>query len=141
MGCLSGILMAVGGFVGFNAWLSGMGLGWSLAVGFAVWLIPLALASAAEAHSKRRRLLTRYGDDAIVARILAGEVWQGMSEAMVVDSIGVPDAIDERVLKTKTKRTLKYFEVGEESKKRPKLRRSVTVENDVVVGWDESTRS
>ncbi len=51
---------------------------------------------------------------------------------MTVEILGQPVAVDEKVLKTKTKRTFKYRPVGVN---RYALR--VYLDDDQVVGWED----
>lgn len=84
--------------------------------------------------SKKRReaLLLKYRDPAIVEMIMRRMFWQGQTQEQLIDSMGGPVDVDERVLKTKTKETWKYNRVG---KNRFALR--IILENGVVVGWDQ----
>jgi hypothetical protein len=59
---------------------------------------------------RREELSARFGDDATV-RILARELWVGENREMVVESFGQPESEEEKVLKSKVKRIMKY--VGE----------------------------
>ena len=81
---------------------------------------------------KRERLTKKYGNSEIVERIMNSEVWQGATEEHVLDSLGKPLDIDQKVLKTKTKEIWKYEQVA---KNRYALK--VVIENGVVVGWDK----
>jgi hypothetical protein len=65
---------------------------------------------------------------------MAGRVWQGATEEMLVESLGRPVDVDERVMKSKTRHVFKYNQLG---KNRYGLR--VTLENGVVVGWEDKT--
>jgi hypothetical protein len=76
-------------------------------------------------------LCDRYGLE-IATRIRARSLWVGCTLDMVVAMLGAPLAVEEHVLKTKTKKTFKYIETG---KSRYALR--VVLENDVVTGWDD----
>jgi hypothetical protein len=78
---------------------------------------------------RRKYLIEKYGIE-IAERIIAKEVWQGMTSGQLVDSWGRPEDRDETVYKTKTKETWKY---GNNGKNR--YRQRVYVENDCVVGW------
>jgi hypothetical protein len=53
---------------------------------------------------------------------------------MMIEALGQPVHVDERVLKTKTVHTFKYRPLG---KNRFGLR--ISLENGVVKGWDEKT--
>lgn len=91
-----------------------------------------AEARRQEQLAKKARLLEKYGDVAIVERIMSGTVWQGQSADQVRDSIGSPVDVDERVMKTKRREVWKYHHQGGN---RYGLR--ITLEHDLVVGWEE----
>lgn len=93
--------------------------------------VAVVLANAAIKFMRKKRLLERYGDEEVVRRIIEKRVWQGETEHMLIDSLGQPLAIDERVLKTKTKQIWKYHQT-----RRGAFGTRVTIENGVVVGWD-----
>lgn len=82
--------------------------------------------------AKRDRLMKKYGNAALVDRIMNKMFWQGQSEDQLVESLGKPLDIDQRVLKTKTQEVWKYNKTG---KGRYALR--ITLENGYVVGWDQ----
>lgn len=86
----------------------------------------------AEAEQRKAALIEKYHDESIVDKILSRTIWVGETEEQLRDSLGPPVDIDEKVLKTKKKSTWKYFPAGG---KKFKLR--VTLDNGVVVGWDE----
>ena len=86
----------------------------------------------AHTHFRRKKLMKKYGDASLVDRIMKREVWEGQPEEVLIDSIGRPAAVDEKVLKTKRKEIWKYNATG---KNRYSLR--ITVENGEVVGWDK----
>lgn len=48
----------------------------------------------------------------IAAKMVAGKPWQGATLAMMIDAFGPPSATEEKVLKTKSKRSLSYKEVN-----------------------------
>ena len=83
-------------------------------------------------RAKRTRLLEKYGDPALVGRLMRGRFWVDMTQGQLLDSIGRPVHIDQKVLKTKTKEIWKYQKTGTN---RFALR--ITVENKIVVGWDD----
>src|SRR5690349_17480831 len=95
-------------------------------VGAGIWGL------SAMSKAKRERLLAKYGDPDIVERIMDGKYWQGQTTEQLRDSLGVPEDTDEKVLKSKTREVWKYHKTGA---KRFGLR--ITVENGLVVGWDE----
>lgn len=83
-------------------------------------------------HAKRLAELTaRFGDVAAV-HIMNKRVWQGATPEMIVESIGKPLDIDERVMKEKTRHTFKYHQTGKN-----KFGLRVTFEEGICVGWDD----
>lgn len=78
------------------------------------------------------QLLAKYHDQRVVDAIMEGKVWQGMSEAQLIDSRGPPDEKDQAVYKTKIKQTWKYGRTGKN-----RFRERIYVENGAIVGWKE----
>ena len=76
--------------------------------------------------------MEKYGDSVLVEKLMSKSFWQGQTEGQLIDSIGKPLDIDQKVLKTKTKEVWKYNETG---KKRYALK--ITLENGEVAGWDQ----
>ncbi len=76
--------------------------------------------------------MQKYNDEDIVKNIMNQTIWQGQTSNQIVESLGQAEDIDQKVLKTKKKETWKY---GFEGGNRYRLR--ITLENDVVVGWDQ----
>lgn len=95
-------------------------------------IVAFLILRGAIGKARRNALLVKYGDQEIVDSIMSKSVWAGQTCDQLIDSIGRPADIDEKVLKTKRKAIWKYAHKGG---KRYGLR--VTVENDIVVGWDE----
>jgi hypothetical protein len=81
---------------------------------------------------RREKLIERYGSIEVVDYIVSGRIWQGMSSEQLVEALGQPEDIDQKVFKTKVSQTWKYDEVGKN-----RFSRRVFIENDVVVGWQE----
>jgi hypothetical protein len=83
---------------------------------------------------ERRRavLLAKYQDPQIVDMIMRRMFWQGQSQEQLLDSLGRPADIDQKVMKTKVREIWKYNQMGTN---RFGLR--ITIENSVVVGWDQ----
>ena len=75
--------------------------------------------------------MAAYGDPEIAGRIMKGQFWQGMTYDQLIDSLGAPVDFDEKVMKTKTKQTLKYEQTA---KNRYDTR--IHLEDGIVVGWD-----
>ena len=75
--------------------------------------------------------MKRYDDALMVDTIMEGRIARGMTADMVIDVWGEPADMDETVLKTKTKREMKYDQKGEN-----RFGTRVYLENGVVVGWE-----
>lgn len=108
-------------------------VGWSV-LGGAV--IILAIISMFLKHNKKQRRLKylrdKYMDEGIVQKIYEGYFWQGQTAEQLKDSLGAPAAVDNKLLKTKTREIWKYHPTG---RNRYALR--VTVEDGNVTGWDK----
>jgi prepilin signal peptidase PulO-like enzyme (type II secretory pathway) len=79
---------------------------------------------------KRNALLRKYGDQTIVERIMSGDVWQGMTRDQLIDCLGQPLAIDQKVEGHKSTEICKYDQDGAN-----RFRLRVSIKDDVVVGW------
>jgi uncharacterized protein YecT (DUF1311 family) len=80
---------------------------------------------------RKEQLIAKYGEpDAL--KILAQQVWQGMTYEQLVESWGNPADKSQDVLKTKIKETWKYGQTG-----RNRFASRVYLENGVVVGWQQ----
>ena len=75
-------------------------------------------------------LMAKYGNANIVDKLMQRMFWQGQSAEQLVDSLGRPMDIDQKVLKTKTKEIWKYNRTG---KGRYALR--ITLEDGEVVHY------
>ncbi|MGB0206070.1 MAG: hypothetical protein ACPF9K_13635 [Neptuniibacter sp.] len=100
------------------------------------WIVIILITFVAfnyfQTKLKKERLLEKYGDEQLVDKLMQGMFWQGQPEEQLLDSLGKPLDIDQRVMKTKTKEVWKYDETG---KNRYALK--ITLENGEVVGWDK----
>jgi uncharacterized protein YecT (DUF1311 family) len=104
--------------------------GLSKAFLFVLFVIGLVFSlKIANAARRKRLLIAKYGD-AIAARILARQIWQGMTEEQLIESWGRPVEIGSEVMRTKTKQIWKYGQTGKN-----RFRERVTVENGTVSGW------
>jgi hypothetical protein len=84
-------------------------------------------------HKERLRyLMDKYQDASVVDKIMSDYIWQRQTSEQLRDSIGAPAAVDNQVLKTKTKEIWKY---GHQGGNHFNLR--VTVENNQVIGWNK----
>lgn len=108
------------------------------------WIIPGVVVAAAVAiffwlkYDKKRKLLLylrkKYESEELVQKIFQGYFWQGQSEAQLLDALGSPAAVDQKLLKTKTRDVWKYRHQGGN---RFALR--ITVEDGYVTGWDQKS--
>lgn len=108
------------------------------------WVTPVAILVAIvllvwfyKYSQKQKRLAylrAKYNDEDVVQKIYAGHVWQGQSEEQLRDSLGKPDAIDNKLLKTMTREIWKYHPSGIN-----RYRLRITVDNGRVAGWDQKT--
>jgi hypothetical protein len=104
--------------------------------------IVIAVAALVSAHGKRTRrealeqrrqaLLEKYRDPEVVDRILRQMFWTGQTQEQLVDSLGVAADVDHKVLKSKVREIWKYNQTG-----RNRFGLRITVENGIVVGWDQ----
>lgn len=83
-------------------------------------------------EARRARLLAKYGDEEVVTKIMARTIWQTQTADQLRESLGDPVDTDEKVMKSKRREVWKYHQTGAN---RFGLR--VTLEDGVVVGWDE----
>jgi hypothetical protein len=83
---------------------------------------------------KKRRgyLLDKYGDEDLVNNLMDRKFWQGQTAEQLHDSLGEPDSIDKKVLKSKTKETWKYNEV-----RKNQFALRIFIEDDIVVGYEK----
>lgn len=113
----------------------GESMGWGTLVIIAIVAVTLVVVIKAQNKKKRREaLLRKYQDPETVAAIMNRSFWQGQTDEQLVDSLGNPEDIDQKILKTKKKEIWKYNHQGGN---RYGLR--ITLENDHVVGWDQKT--
>jgi len=81
---------------------------------------------------RRRRLMQKYGDASLVDKLMRRMFWTGQPEEQLIDSLGKPNEIDRKVLKTKIKEVWKY---NQRTRTRFGLR--ITLEDGFVIGWDQ----
>lgn len=94
-------------------------------------IVGIAFLQAHAIKQRREYLLEKYSDPELVDRLMKGEFWVDQTAEQLLDSIGRPLAIDEKVMKTRTRETWKYNRTGSN---RYALR--ITLDDGVVVGWD-----
>lgn len=100
---------------------------------FVLALLVAGIRRAAQEKARKKRyahLLSKYGDATIVDQIMERQMWQGMTEEMLMDSWGPPVSRDSEVYKARITEVLKYGQTG-----RNRFKSRVKVENGVVVGY------
>jgi uncharacterized protein len=95
-----------------------------------LFLGALGLAVKISNSARRKRLLIAQYGEAVASRILARQIWQGMTDEQLIESWGRPVEIGSEVMRTKTKQIWKYGQTGKN-----RFRERVTVENGIVSGW------
>ncbi len=111
----------------------GESIGWIPLAILVLGLIAIYFWGKAEETKKRREaLLQKYQNTELVEMIMNKNIWQGQTTEQLLDSLGRPVDLDEKVLKTKKREVWKYDHQGAN---RYNLR--VTLDNDLVVGWDK----
>lgn len=111
-------------------------------IAFVIFLISVFRSNAQNAQNEKARkeeeerwrlsIFEKYGGGEIAERILNKSVWVGETSEQLQDSLGPPLDVDVKVLKTKKREIWKYVQTG-----RNRYGLKFTLENDVVVGWDE----
>jgi uncharacterized protein len=103
-----------------------------IGLGIALWLGGKVVRDIRRRQAllrRRQSLIARFGEEA-ADRILAGEVWQGMTNEQLVESWGDPVEVGREVVRNKTKETWKYVQTG-----RNRFANRVYLENGSVIGW------
>jgi hypothetical protein len=78
---------------------------------------------------ERRCLVAKYGEE-VADRIIARQVWQGMTDEQLTESWGAPVDVGREITRTKVKETWKYGQTGKN-----RFRQRVSLEDGIVVGW------
>ena len=118
-------------------WISQLGesVGWVPLILIVVVIIGFFVWYQVEKTKKRpAALMLKYKDKEIVESLMNQSFWQGQTADQLIDSLGSPEDIDQKILKTKKKEVWKYNHQGAN---RYGLR--ITLDNDSVVGWDQKT--
>jgi hypothetical protein len=106
-----------------------------LVVGAGIFVAIQILSARAKAKALQERtayLLNKYRNQSIVDAILSRQIWEDQTEEQLMDSLGRPVEVDDKVLKTKTKQVWKYGQTGV-----GRFRTRITLENGRVVGWEQ----
>ena len=77
-------------------------------------------------------LLEKYREEPVVKRIMRGTIWEEMTSEQLFDSVGQPEAVDQKYLKSRSREVWKYEHLGAN-----RYRLRVTLENGLVIGWDK----
>jgi len=86
---------------------------------------------AAEFRARYEYLTAKYpNDDSVVAMIMLGQVWKGMSKEQLLDSMGHPADVGVDVRKNMRVETYKYGHTGKN-----RFLQRVMLEDGTVVGW------
>lgn len=88
-------------------------------------------------NKKQKRLVylrEKYKNESVVQKIYDGYFWVGQTTQQLTDSLGDPEGIDNKLLKTKTKEVWKYNRKGVN---RFALR--INIEDGRVIGWDQKS--
>ena len=113
----------------------GESMGWSMLIGiFGIAIILYFVFKSAQTKKRRNSLMAKYQDVTIVDNLMKQSFWQGQTSEQLLDSLGNPEDIDEKILKTKKKEIWKYNHQGSN---RYGLR--ITLDNDLVIGWEQKT--
>jgi len=81
---------------------------------------------------RKRKLMSKYNDKEIVNKIMKGTFWKDGTNEMLLDALGKPKEIEQKVFKSKVKEVWKYYQVGKNS-----FKLKVILENNIIVGWTE----
>lgn len=95
-------------------------------------ILLFAIYRIIKAKRRENYLLEKYKDPDIVKKILVGACWQGQSAEQLKDSLGQPEDIDQKLMKTRSREVWKYNRNGVN---RYGLR--VTLDDQIVTGWDK----
>jgi len=119
----------------YGVTMLGESVGWDiLAACIAATIFIIIWYKSAQTKKRRSLLMSKYQDSELVNNIMERSFWQGQTSEQLMDSLGSPEDIDEKILKTKKKEIWKY---NHQSGNRYGLR--ITLDNDIVVGWDQKT--
>jgi hypothetical protein len=131
-------LIALAVIVGLPIWIiskitDSIGAG-TFAVIILVILAALVFYLVRKRAARLAYLRMKYGDEIIVQKIMRRRFWQGQTMEQLQDSLGRPASKDNGLLKTRKREVWKYQSSG---MNRYRLR--ITLEDDVVVAWDQKT--
>lgn len=112
---------------------AGESIGWGVITGVIAAGIVFYLWSKSNKTKKRREyLIDKYQDLSLVEDLMNQCFWVEQTAEQLIDSLGYPVDVEQKMLKTKKKEVWKYSHQGGN---RYSLR--ITLDNDHVVGWDQ----
>ncbi|MCD9472932.1 DUF2845 domain-containing protein [Photobacterium carnosum] len=112
---------------------AGESIGWGVITGVIAAGIVFYLWSKSNKIKKRREyLIDKYQDLSLVEDLMNQCFWVEQTADQLIDSLGYPVDVEQKMLKTKKKEVWKYSHQGGN---RYSLR--ITLDNDHVVGWDQ----
>jgi hypothetical protein len=97
-------------------------------------IVLMVVYKVSERNKRRAQLMEKYQDESLVDKLMERSFWQGQTSEQLFDSLGPPEDVDQKVLKTKKKEVWKYNHQGGN---RFGLR--ITLDDDTVVGWDHKS--
>lgn len=89
-----------------------------------------------EERKRRIELLASKYDESTAIKIVDGKKWVGMTDAMLIDSLGRPLAQKEEVSKDLTKRSF-YYQSKKTAEGKTRYKLKIDLDNTKVVGWKE----
>lgn len=113
-------------------YLLGESIGWLTLAGIlAALVIFVVWIWSARKKQRRAELMDKYGDENLVNDLMNRVFWQGQTAEQLLDSLGEPLDVDQKILKTKKKEVWKYNHQGGN-----RYGLKITLDDDQVVGWD-----
>ncbi|AKE51636.1 hypothetical protein [Kangiella geojedonensis] len=125
--------LAVVGLPIYGAIQLGESVGWIPLTIIVLSIIGLTVWYKISRKAKHKEaLMLKYQDEELVEALIKRSFWQGQTAEQLLDSLGQPHDIDQKVLKSKKREVWKYNHQGGN---RYGLR--ITLDNDQVAGWDQ----
>lgn len=107
--------------------------GAALLAGLTAFITLLLFYKQRQRAARLSFLKHKYGDESLVQRLMSQDFWQEQTAEQLVDSIGSPVAKDDNVLRRKKREVWKYNRNGIN-----RYRLRITLEDDLVVGWNRN---
>lgn len=127
-----GLLLLIFLPIAFVMWIADS-LGWVLTIILAITVVIIVSWIRHNNYEEKLQYLTeKYKDKEIVEHIMNHLFWQGQNSEQLLDSLGQPADIEQKILKTKKKEVWKYHAEGS-----GRFRLRIVLEDDRVVGWKQ----